>query len=56
LARELGVGVRIAWHIRDGRPYNALRTEKHVPEVAYAVYAKRFEDPRYDGVPVVLVY
>jgi DNA 3'-phosphatase len=56
LGRELGVAVRIAWHIRDGRPYNALRTEKHVPEVAYAVYSKRFEDPRLDGVPVSLVY
>ncbi len=55
MGRELGVAVRIAWHIRDGRPYNALRV-KPVPEVAYSVYSKRFEDPRLDGVPVSLVY
>jgi DNA 3'-phosphatase len=55
LAKKHGANVRIAWHIRDGRPYNALR-EKPVPEVAYAVYSKRFEDPRFDGVPVEMVY
>ena len=55
LARQLGAPVRILWHIRDGRPYNALR-EKPVPEVAYAVYSKRFEDPRLDGAPVEIIY
>jgi hypothetical protein len=55
LARKLGTPVRILWHIRDGRPYNALR-EKPVPEVAYAVYSKRFEDPRLDGAPVEIIY
>jgi bifunctional polynucleotide phosphatase/kinase len=55
LARENGIPCRILWHIRDGRPYNALR-DKPVPEVAYAVYSKRFEDPRLDGVPVETIY
>ena len=55
LARKMGVPVRIFWHIRDGRPFNALR-EKPIPEVAYAVYSKRFEDPRLDGVVVELIY
>jgi bifunctional polynucleotide phosphatase/kinase len=40
----LAVPVRILWHIRDGRPFNALR-EKPVPEVAYAVYSKHFAVP-----------
>jgi DNA 3'-phosphatase len=55
LAREHGIPCRILWHIRDGRPYNALR-EKPVPEVAYAVYSKRFEDPRLDGVSVETIF
>lgn len=55
LAAGLGVPIRILWHIRDGRPYNALRT-RVVPEIAYATYSKRFEDPRLDGVPVELIY
>ena len=54
LARKHSVAVRILWHIRDGRPYNATR-EKPVPEIAYAVYSKRFEDPRHDGIPVEIV-
>lgn len=44
LANEKGIPLRIAWHIRDGRPFNALR-EKPVPEVAYAVYSKHFVAP-----------
>jgi DNA 3'-phosphatase len=55
LGRKMGVPVRILWHIRDGRPYNALR-DKPVPEVAYAVYSKRFEDPLLDGVTVEQIY
>lgn len=47
LAKAHGIRYRILWHIRDGRPYNALRPHP-VPEVAYAVYSKRFEDPRLD--------
>jgi len=42
---SLGVPVRVAWCIRDGRPFNALR-EKPVPEVAYAVYSKHFVRPK----------
>ena len=44
LAAERGLFARILWHIRDGRPFNALR-EKPVPEVAYAVYSKHFTVP-----------
>ena len=44
LAAELGLHPRILWHIRDGRPFNALRP-KPVPEVAYAVYSKHFAVP-----------
>jgi bifunctional polynucleotide phosphatase/kinase len=44
LAAERGVFARILWHIRDGRPFNALRP-KPVPEVAYAVYSKHFTVP-----------
>jgi hypothetical protein len=35
---------RILWHVRDGRPFNALRPAP-VPEVAYAIYAKYFVRP-----------
>ena len=55
MAKARGIDCRILWHIRDGRPYNALRPHP-VPEVAYAVYSKRFQDPRLDGVPVSLIY
>jgi bifunctional polynucleotide phosphatase/kinase len=44
LAESAGVPYRILWHIRDGRPFNALR-EHPVPEVAYAVYSKYFVEP-----------
>jgi DNA 3'-phosphatase len=53
---ELRVPVRILWHIRDGRPYNEVRVEGHVPAVAYAMYSKRFEDPRLDDVPVEIIF
>jgi hypothetical protein len=48
LARELRLPFRVLWHVRDGRPFNALR-ERPVPEIAFAVYAKHFTDPREDG-------
>lgn len=53
---ELKVPVRILWHIRDGRPYNEVRTDGHVPAVAFAMYSKRFEDPRLDGVSVETIF
>lgn len=43
-SEEIGYSYRIVWFIRDGRPWNALRTNP-VPEVAYNVYSKRFEEP-----------
>jgi bifunctional polynucleotide phosphatase/kinase len=51
-ARSLGIQVRIAWHIANGRPWNSLRS-KPVPEIAYAVYSKHFEEPT--EVPFVIV-
>jgi len=45
LAAELQIPFQILWHIRDGRPFNALR-EKPVPEVAYAIYTKHFVPPK----------
>jgi hypothetical protein len=56
IGMELKIPVRILWHIRDGRVYNEGRTEGRVPEVAFAMYSKRFEDPRYDGVPVETIF
>lgn len=53
---EFKVPVRILWHIRDGRVYNEVRATGRVPEVAYAMYSKRFEDPRFDGVPVETIF
>jgi len=54
LARKAGVAIRILWHSRDGRPFNALR-ENPVPEIAYAVYSKHFNDPRTHCVPVIIL-
>jgi bifunctional polynucleotide phosphatase/kinase len=45
LAKEHGIPCRILWHIRDGRPFNVLR-DKPVPEVAYAMYTKYFNEPQ----------
>lgn len=50
LAREHQIPLRILWHIRDGRAFNAGR-EKPVPEVAYGVYTKYFDAP--DGAEIV---
>jgi bifunctional polynucleotide phosphatase/kinase len=54
LATEKSIPLRIVWHVRDGRPWNALRSSP-VPEVAFAIYSKYFVDPRTDGVPVEIV-
>ena len=51
---QLGYPVTIVWFVRDGRPWNALR-EKPVPEVAYAVYSKHFEEPVGPAVVRVVV-
>lgn len=45
LAKTLNIPFQILWHIRDGRPFNALR-DKPVPEVAYAIYSKHFVAPK----------
>lgn len=47
LAKEHTIPLRILWHVRDGRQFNAHRP-KPVPEVAYAVYSKYFVDPCND--------
>jgi bifunctional polynucleotide phosphatase/kinase len=46
---------RIAWHIRDGRPFNKLR-EKPIPEIAYRNYSKNFEEPSSQEAPVFKVF
>ena len=57
LERVEGAPVRIAWHIRDGRPFNALRPDAtRVPDIAYNMYVSKFDSPMTDVVPVVLVY
>lgn len=44
LAREYDYYIRVIWCIRDGRPFNAER-EHPVPEVAYSIYSKYFNEP-----------
>jgi bifunctional polynucleotide phosphatase/kinase len=52
LANEFEIPFRIVWHIRDGRPFNALRN-KPVPELAYANYTNSFVEPEGDNVELV---
>jgi DNA 3'-phosphatase len=52
VANEFEISFRIVWHIRDGRPFNALRN-KPVPEVAYANYTNTFVEPEGDNVELV---
>lgn len=54
LAKRYKARVVVYWHARDGRPFNAATRQNPVPEIAYAVYSKHFEDPRDDGVPCYL--
>jgi DNA 3'-phosphatase len=57
LASVDGGKARIAWHIRDGRPFNALRPDAtRVPDIAYNMYVSKFDSPMRDGHDVVLVY
>ena len=46
----------IVWVIRDGRPFNALRTDNKVPEIAYRIYSKHFERPDNKEGPIHIVY
>ena len=55
LAKERGWLVRILWCVKDGRPWNAKRS-KPVPEIAYAVYSKHFEEPTTEECEVCIVY
>ncbi len=55
LAKELAYPMRILWHVKDGRPWNALR-QKPVPEIAYAVYSKYFEEPTDAEGSIEIVY
>jgi len=71
IARSLGVYVRIAWFIRDGRPFNKYRgkfkknlflpsTHYHkapVPKSVYEKYVKEFEEPSLEeGDEIIVVY
>jgi bifunctional polynucleotide phosphatase/kinase len=69
LARDMKVPIRILWHPRNGRFFNAVRgkeeamilgtTYKHkepVPEVAYANYTKNFEEPTQSEGEIEIVF
>lgn len=50
LAAERGLPCRVLWHAANGRPFNEARPPsashpKPVPEVAFAIYSKYFEEP-----------
>jgi hypothetical protein len=57
IAKEMNIPVRIAWFIRDGRPFNFARSEgsrelpstfyhtRPVPVYVYERYTKMFEEP-----------
>ena len=47
--------VRIFWCIRNGRPFNKLRS-KVVPEIAYIKYSYLFQKPTNEEAKVVIVY
>ena len=51
LAYELNISWKIWWFVRDGRPFNKLRT-KPIPDIAYNIYSKNFERP-IDGYIVI---
>ena len=46
----------IVWILRDGRPFNAMRTQDKVPEIAYNIYSKYFEKPLKTEGNIYLVY
>lgn len=72
IAKELGVPVRVAWFIRDGRPFNFYRHRdsllneplpsthyhtKPVPLRVYDIYTQKFEEPTLKEVNEInLIY
>lgn len=46
----------ILWIVRDGRPFNSVRTENKVPEIAYRIYSKHFKKPTSKECPVLKLY
>jgi hypothetical protein len=68
IAKEIGVYIRVAWFIRDGRPFNKYRSgisefpsthyhRKPVPKVVYDKYAKEFEEPTLkESNEILIVY
>lgn len=56
LANRLGKNIHILWLLRDGRSFNELRTDKKVPEVAYAIYTKYFSSPENNNTFVETIF
>ena len=68
IARSLGIYVRIAWFIRDGRPFNKYRHldktlpstfyhKKPVPESVFKKYNDEFEEPTLKECnEIIIVY
>lgn len=70
IARSLGIYVRIAWFVRDGRPFNKVRHTpagqilpstfyhpKPVPESVYTRYIQEFEKPTLKECDeIIIVY
>lgn len=62
IARDLNIPIRLAWFIRDGRPFNFFRGKeqsslpsthyhkKPVPLKVYETYTQRFEEPSLEEV------
>jgi hypothetical protein len=66
IARKYGVYVRIAWFVRDGRPFNRFRHKnrslpstyyhsKPVKESIYISYEKQFEEPTIEECDELLI-
>ena len=55
-AKKYNLAHCILWIIKDGRPYNSVRTENKVPEVAYRIYSKYFEKPSNKECKVFKLY
>lgn len=55
-AKKYNLTYCIVWIIRDGRPFNSMRTENKVPEIAYRIYSKYFEKPTSKECKVFKLY
>jgi hypothetical protein len=70
ISKKYDFKIRILWHIRDGRCFNALRGlyekeyygksvyihDKPVSDVVYNVYSSKFEEPKISEGTIELIY